>query len=146
MPSTTRLSVRFGDCDLAGIVYYPRLFHFLHVAFEDFFATCVKVKYRDVLQRVAFPAVHVEADFRAPLPYGCDVLVTCRVYRVGSSSAEFSFDARRDDGARAFAARIVVVAVDPRTLRPIPLPDDVRQAFEADHKASRPQLASDRTD
>ncbi len=146
MPSTTRLTVRFGDCDLAGIVYYPRLFHFLHVAFEDFFSSCLKVKYRDVLQRVAFPAVHVESDFRAPLPYGSEVQITCRTFRVGSSSAEFSFDARRDDGARAFAARIVVVAVDPRTLRPIPLPDDLRQGFEADLKAAKPHAPPDKTD
>jgi acyl-CoA thioesterase FadM len=91
---------------------------------------------------VAFPAVHVEADFRSPLPYGSEVAVTCRVFKVGTSSAEFSFDARRDDGAKAFAARIVVVAVDPKSLRPIPLPDDIEKALQADlHSAPPPATA-----
>ena len=27
--------VRFADVDHAGIVYYPRFFHFFHLAFEE---------------------------------------------------------------------------------------------------------------
>ncbi len=33
----TRIKVRFGDEDHAGIVYFPRFLHFFHCAFEDFF-------------------------------------------------------------------------------------------------------------
>ena len=34
-PFVHRLPVRFADIDHAGIVYYPRFFHFFHVAFEE---------------------------------------------------------------------------------------------------------------
>ena len=37
MPFIARIPVRFGDVDYARIVYYPRLLHLLHVAFEELF-------------------------------------------------------------------------------------------------------------
>ena len=36
MEFTRRFTVRFGDIDYVGIFYYPRLFHYLHQAKEDF--------------------------------------------------------------------------------------------------------------
>ena len=33
--------VRFAEIDRAGIVYYPRWFHYLHVAFEEFCADTI---------------------------------------------------------------------------------------------------------
>lgn len=38
MPFSTRITVRFGDADPAGLVYYPVLFHYCHAAMEEFFA------------------------------------------------------------------------------------------------------------
>ena len=32
------LTVRFGECDPAGIVYMPRILHYFHVASEELFA------------------------------------------------------------------------------------------------------------
>ena len=37
MSYRTRVKVRFGDIDRAGIAYYPNLYHYCHIAFEDFF-------------------------------------------------------------------------------------------------------------
>ena len=34
-PFVFALPVRFADVDHAGIVYYPRFFHYFHVAFEE---------------------------------------------------------------------------------------------------------------
>ena len=35
MPFTSIQKIRFDDVDGAGIVYYPTLFHYCHVAFEQ---------------------------------------------------------------------------------------------------------------
>src|ERR1051325_11642171 len=75
MPFTTRITVRFGEADPAGLVYYPRLFHYCHIAFEEFFAARCGITYEQLLarERIGFPAVNVQAEFVAPLVYGDEV-------------------------------------------------------------------------
>ena len=38
MTFSKRLRYRFGDIDDAGIAYYPKLLHYLHCAFEDWWS------------------------------------------------------------------------------------------------------------
>ncbi|MCA1633568.1 MAG: hypothetical protein LC802_07595 [Acidobacteria bacterium] len=35
MSFSTRITVRFGDTDPAGLVYYPNIFHYFHIALEE---------------------------------------------------------------------------------------------------------------
>jgi hypothetical protein len=35
MPFATDITIRFGDCDHAGLFYYPVIFHYLQVAIEN---------------------------------------------------------------------------------------------------------------
>ena len=39
------LTVRFGDLDPAGIVYYPRYLHMCHVGMEEYFRHVVDLAY-----------------------------------------------------------------------------------------------------
>ena len=59
-----RLSVRFGDIDHAGIVYYPRFLHYFHVALEEFFSRRLGRPYHRCLddERVGLPTVRLEID------------------------------------------------------------------------------------
>ena len=70
-PFRTSIPVRFGDVDHAGIVYYPQYYIYFHEAFEDFFNlspfSCFQLLDRE---RIGFPTVHVETDFKQPLRYG----------------------------------------------------------------------------
>ena len=69
MSFSTRIVVRFGETDPAGLVYYPRLFHYCHVAFEEFFAARTGRTYAELLarERLGFPTVNAQAEFFAPL-------------------------------------------------------------------------------
>ncbi len=65
--------VRFSDVDHAGIVYYPRFFHFFHVAFEELWRARIGSRaYVELLDqdRIGFPAVRAECDFKSPLRFG----------------------------------------------------------------------------
>ena len=44
---TCEIPVRFGDVDHARIVYYPRFFHFCHVAMEEAFRDALGISYPD---------------------------------------------------------------------------------------------------
>ena len=72
MSFSTRIRVRFGDCDPAGLVYYPVIFHYCHVAMEEFFAARCGTAYDRLMrdERVGFATVNVRAEFFAPLVYG----------------------------------------------------------------------------
>ena len=71
MPFSTRITVRFADVDAAGLVYYPVLFHYCHVAMEEFFAARCGVTYDRLMsvERIGFPTVNAKAEFFAPLVY-----------------------------------------------------------------------------
>ena len=67
-----RLEVRFGDCDPAGIVYFPRFYDFFHDAMETWFPARLGLRYAELVvgRKIGFPAVHTEADFSAPCALG----------------------------------------------------------------------------
>ena len=130
-----RIPIRFGDVDHARIVYYPRFFHYFHVAFEEFFFTHVGRNYVQVIekQKLGFPAVRAEAEFRLPLRFGDVLSVEVSVARLGTSSVAFRYQGRR--GRRlAVVGEVTCVCVDMRTFRPRPLPAGLRRTLER-HRA-----------
>jgi 4-hydroxybenzoyl-CoA thioesterase len=130
-PYAAAVKVRFGDIDRAGIVYYPRYFHYFHVAFEEFFADRVGVPYHVLLdeKRVGFPSVHVECDYRAPLRFGDVLQVGITVVRIGGSSVTFRYRVRARRRLVA-EARVTVVSVDMDTIPPRRNPAGIRRVFE----------------
>lgn len=97
MAYCAHLKVRFGDIDNAGIVYYPRFVHYFHVALEEFFGAELGIDYAAVVNQhgVAFPTVHLEADFRRPLAFGDHIGVEVSVRRIGSTSITWGYLAYR---------------------------------------------------
>jgi 4-hydroxybenzoyl-CoA thioesterase len=128
----TQLKVRFGDEDHARIVYFPRFFHFFHVAFEDFFEAEIH-PYRDSLDaQVGWPAVHAEADFIQQVRFGDVLEIGVGVERVGKSSATFLYEGHKvgtQDGP-AVRGKIVVACIDMNTMRAQPIPERYRTVFE----------------
>lgn len=128
---TTRILVRFGDLDAAGIAYYPNLVNFLHESFEDFFVGHVGRPYPEVYaEGLGFPTVKLEVDFRSPVRYGDHVDMRLTVERVGTSSVQIRYEASVG-GRDVFRARNVAVVVDMKTFRPQPLPSWLRERFLA---------------
>ncbi|HVF49724.1 MAG TPA: thioesterase family protein [Pyrinomonadaceae bacterium] len=132
MPFSTRIKVRFGDVDMAGLVYYPSLFHYCHVAMEEFFAARCGIKYDELIraERIGFPTVNAQAEFFAPLVYGDEVDVEVFVSRTGRSSATFEYRLRRAaDGFLCARATLVQVAMNLDERRAVALPERLRSAF-----------------
>jgi 4-hydroxybenzoyl-CoA thioesterase len=133
MSFSALITVRFGDCDPAGLVYYPMLFHYCHAAMEEFFAARCGVSYPRLMSesRLGFPTVNTRAEFDAPFVYGDEVEVEVYVSRVGRSSATFEYRLRRAGESEPRArATLVQVAMNLDTRRPVEIPADLRRAFE----------------
>jgi 4-hydroxybenzoyl-CoA thioesterase len=113
-PFVLTLPVRFADVDHAGIVYYPRFFHFFHLAFEELFRQRLGARaYVDLLdrERVGFPAVRAEADYRHPLRFGDTMEIEVSVARLGGRSITFRYRVFRAAEA-ATAERAAVARVE----------------------------------
>lgn len=132
MPFSTRINVRFGDCDPAGLVYYPVIFNYFHVAMEEFFAARCGTSYERLMreQGIGFPTVSAQTEFIAPIVYGDEIEIEISVSRVGASSATFEYAARRasDQSPRARSTQ-VQVAMSLDTRRAVPVPEALRRAF-----------------
>jgi len=132
MAFTTRIKVRFGDVDRAGIAYYPNLYHFCHVAFEEFFEHFVGIPYPKLIEdeNLGFPTVRVESYFRRPVKYGDTIEIRVGIARVGESSVTFEFRAAREgEGQLLFASSQTCVGVDMKTFQPMRIPDGLRETF-----------------
>ena len=133
MPFSTRITVRFGDTDPAGLVYYPNIFHYFHIALEEFFAARCGVSYQKLLtdERIGFPTVKTETQFFVPLVYGDSVDVEIFVSGTRNSSATFEYSARRaSDQTLCARATQIHVAMNLDTRRALRIPDQYRRAFD----------------
>jgi 4-hydroxybenzoyl-CoA thioesterase len=119
--------VRFADVDHAGIVYYPRFFHYFHLAFEELFRARMGARaYVELLDRdrIGFPAVHAEADYRGPLRFGDTADISLTVTRLGTTSITFGYRVSSDDRLCAVGA-VVCAVVNLTDFRPCPIPSSV---------------------
>lgn len=132
MRHTYRMRVPFGDVDHAGIAYYPRVFHYFHLAYEDFFHEVLEMPFQRFFEEGrGAPIVHCEADFNAPLAHGMQVDVVCWIERLGERSWTWVFEIRQegaDPGDRPrVRGRVTKVFVDLKTMRSEPLDAEVRK-------------------
>ena len=132
MAFRTRVTVRFGDVDHAGIVFYPWFFVYFHEAFERFF-TDAGIAYHQLIgeRRIGFPTVHIETDYKQPLRYGDSLDIELSVPRIGRRSATFRYTCyRHRDGQHACTAEITCACVDMASFSATEIPADLRSLFE----------------
>jgi 4-hydroxybenzoyl-CoA thioesterase len=134
MSFRTRLRYRFGDIDDAGIAYYPKLLHYFHCAFEDWWSDGLGHPYPRLLHddKIGLPTVKLEVEFYAPVRYGDEPWIHLGVLRIGTSSVEFAMWMTRDEDPTPLCrARIVTATVDMDTLQKKVLPAVWRERFAA---------------
>lgn len=128
---TCQQQVRFGHVDPAGIAYFPRLFDYVHEAFEELWDDHIGVRYYHLLleQRIGFPLVHSEVDFKAPLKFGDRPVVRVTCFKLGRSSIGLRYQYRLGD-TLCFEAKMTTVCTDLETMKSRALEPDVRAKFE----------------
>jgi 4-hydroxybenzoyl-CoA thioesterase len=130
--------IRFSDVDHAGIVYYPRFFHYFHLAFEEFFVARLGARsYVDLLdrQRVGFPAVASECQYREALRFGDSIDIEMSVTRLGGKSVQFRYrifrvaDERHPERTLCAEGTNTCAVVNLSEFRAIAIPEDLRALF-----------------
>src|SRR5262245_29528619 len=121
--------LRFGDCDPAGIAYFPRYFDLLNGVVEDWW-NAMGLPWRTLLgeRRIGLPTVRFEAEFRAPALLGDELRFSLAVKRIGSKSVDLDHAVQRD-ATPLWQCSQVLVATSLATHRSIAWPADIRAAL-----------------
>ena len=123
-------TVRFSDCDPAGIVFFPQYLVMLNGVVEEWFDSALHIRYADLvgLRRTGLPTVRLEVDFTAVSRHGDSLQWRVAVARLGRSSLTLSHACSSGEQLR-LRAQQVLVCTSLHTHRPQALPEDVRAAL-----------------
>lgn len=133
----TRQRVAFRDVDAAGIVFYPRYFEMINQAVEDWFEAALGCDYGELHfdRRLGIPTVHMDVAFTAPSRLG-DTLTFRLAVEDLRTRAFVVRHVATCDGEQRLAVRHSLVCASLETLRPVPIPEDVRARMERYVEAS----------
>lgn len=122
--------VYWGDADPAELIFYPNVFRYVMQAESALFR---QLGYTGMAMRelgVANPRVHVEADYHRPLWVHDRGLCRLWVSQIGRSSVRLDFALIKEgEEEPAVTGHLVEVFVDLKTMRPVPVPEEIRRAL-----------------
>jgi YbgC/YbaW family acyl-CoA thioester hydrolase len=129
--------VLWGDVDAARIIFYGSYLRFFEIAETELFRS-VGMPYDKVFDEldIWLPRVHLECDFHRAAQLDDLLEVSVYVGKIGRTSMRLNFEVRRKgtDGkveADLIAtAHFVLVSTSRGELQPVPVPEELRHAFE----------------
>ena len=129
--------VEFGDCDPAGIVFYPNFFRWMDASSRWFFTQCGVPPWRELLPVsgiLGTPLVDAGAKFLRPASYGDMIEVHTSITEWGEKIFSHTHTITRDGMVlvegwekRVFARKH---PTDPARIQALPIPSDIRAACE----------------
>lgn len=133
---TRKLMIEWGDCDPAGIVFYPRYFALFDASTAALFAHALGMRKAQMLAKygiVGIPMVDTRARFSVPCAFGDDVVIESTV----TSFKRSSFDVQhRLLKAKALAVEGFETRVwvgrhpdDPKRIKAREIPQEVLDRF-----------------
>ncbi|HTT10085.1 MAG TPA: thioesterase family protein [Burkholderiaceae bacterium] len=124
--------IRLSHCDPTGYVFYPHYFHIFNALVEDWFYEGLEFAFDELLmqRRLAMPSVKLETTFLKPTRMGETVDFWLTVSHLGRSSVRFTMGVDKEGEQRVRMNR-VIVCVDQRTGKAVPIPDDLREKIQA---------------
>ena len=139
MPSHARtLRIEWGDCDPAGIVFYPRYFAMFDHSTTLLIERLVGISKHQLYETYGFagyPTVETRARFLAPSAFGDDVVIETSLGAVRRSSFELTHRLSRDGtlAVEGFETRVWTVhdPARPGRLKAQPIPPELVARFTA---------------
>ena len=133
-----RVRVEFGDCDPAGIVFFPNFSRWMDAASQSFFVQCGLPPWRELVKTrgiIGTPLLEIATRFNKPATYAQALVIatSVEVWRAKTFTHMHRVTRARTDGGedlicegrevRAFVHRD---ADDPERMRAIPVPEDIQ--------------------
>ncbi len=127
------VDVQFGDCDPAGIVFFPNFSRWMDAASLAFFMQCGLPPWRELVKTrgiVGTPLLEINTRFIKAVTYGETIDIATWVDEWRAKVFVQMHRVTRGDTliceGREVRAFVVRDAQDPDRLRAIPVPEDIR--------------------
>ena len=132
-PFISQVEVRFRHCDPAGIVFYPRYFEMINDFVEEWFDKGMGLPFHalHVDRHIGTPMASVTCDFSASSRWHEQLRQTLQGQRISGASFKALVRFEGPDGQLRLSATLTIVTVDLRTMKSMPLPDDLRERMQA---------------
>ncbi len=126
-----RVEVRFGDCDPAGIVFFPNFSRWMDDASLVFFRACGVPPWRELEKTrgiVGTPLLEIHTRFFKPATYGETIEIHTSIEEWAAKTFRHRHVVTRGDTVlcEGTELRAFVRRDDDGRLRAIPVPDDIR--------------------
>jgi 4-hydroxybenzoyl-CoA thioesterase len=118
--------VRFGHCDAAGWVFYPRYFEMISDFVEDWFEDGLSASAPGLFhhKQLLTPSVHFTVDFVKPTQYGERLTFNLWTVKVGRTSCEVRIEASHQ-GELRMRVKQVLVFISAQRARATPIPPEI---------------------
>jgi 4-hydroxybenzoyl-CoA thioesterase len=127
------VQVQFGDCDPAGIVFFPNFSRWMDEASFAFFVACGVPPWRETVKTtgiIGAPVLETHTRFMRPATYGETITIHTTVEEWAIKTFRHRHVVKRGDTVlcegtevRAFCIRD---PADPERIKSIPIPDDIK--------------------
>jgi 4-hydroxybenzoyl-CoA thioesterase len=125
--------IEWGDCDPAGIIFYPRYFDIFDASTALIFERALgvtKFQMFKTLEFAGFPLVRTRARFLKPTRFGDDVVVESKIsFGRSSFDVEHRLSLNSEICAECSEKRVWVVRDADGRLKSHPVPDAVLAKF-----------------
>jgi 4-hydroxybenzoyl-CoA thioesterase len=130
------LRIEWGDCDPAGIVFYPRYFEMFDHSTTTLISAATGLTKFQLVQKykdAGYPMVDTRARFYKPCRFGDDVTIESEFTKIGTSSFEIHHRLLKDGEfcLEGFETRVWVGKdpADPHRIVARPLPEELVTRF-----------------
>jgi 4-hydroxybenzoyl-CoA thioesterase len=139
------ITVRFGHCDPAAIVFYPRYFEMINSFVEDWFEDGLEASFPGLLYHkgIVAPTVHFTVDFPRPSRFGDRLTFKLEVGKIGKTSCALAIQASCGGELRMKVDQVLVF-IDQAKRVPVPIPVDITKRMRRFLVATRKERAAGR--
>jgi YbgC/YbaW family acyl-CoA thioester hydrolase len=136
---TVERRIAWGDLDRLGIVFYPRYYEWIDAASHCFFEAAGLDQNALLSGRgLIFGLVETGCRYRHPGRYHQRIRITTRLASLGTRTVTLKHTIRRADNGETMVEghekRICLAAEDPRAMRAVSIPDDIRDLLNPESR------------
>jgi 4-hydroxybenzoyl-CoA thioesterase len=137
-------TVCFGDCDPAGIVFYPNFYRWFDAATHAMFWAhgYSHQSTLDELGLIGWPLIETSARFKKPLRVSDTISIHSQVGRWSERSFWVDHEVRKGDEVMATGQELRFFGLADPVLKAVPIPEAIRALFEQGQQTATAQKSA----
>ena len=130
---TTNVLINFGDCDPAGIVFFPNFLRWMDAASLNFFVACGVPVWSELVKTTGItgtPLLEIHTRFVAPAKYGQTIQIATSVEEWRNKTFKHKHVVTRGETLICEGTEVRAFVIkhpdDPERIKAIPVPEDIK--------------------